>query len=113
MTAQADRERRLLRKYGLTLQQWHAILRAQHNKCATCGKDFNDSTRLPNVDHRHSDGLVRGALCFYCNNDIGEHHDNQLWYCSVADYLINPPAVLTVGRVYVPGSPGSEGFHNA
>lgn len=39
----------------------------QEAKCAICNRHESKFKRRLSVDHRHSDGLVRGLLCFYCN----------------------------------------------
>lgn len=94
-------------RYGLTEPQWEAILRACNHRCPACAKPFS-LARPAVVDHDHLTGLVRGALCQHCNWDIGMRHDSQQWFAAIADYLLNPPAVLAVGHVYKPGSPGAE-----
>ncbi len=65
-----------LKKYGLTRQEWIAILLRQDMVCAVCHK-APKSGKL-NVDHEHVKGwkkmsaperkkYVRGLLCFVCN----------------------------------------------
>ena len=61
--------RRGLAQYGLTVEQYDAILVAQGGGCAVCGKHPN-GRRLP-VDHEHETGRVRGILCDNCNRGIG------------------------------------------
>lgn len=53
--------------YGLTVEQWHAMLVEQAGRCAICQQPM----RKPHVDHRHSDGLVRALLCSPCNFLVG------------------------------------------
>ena len=66
-----------LRKYGLTLQAWQAILRAQGGACAVC-RQVPKTGRLV-TDHEHVKGwkkmppeqrklYVRGLLCWWCNH---------------------------------------------
>lgn len=65
-----------LRRYGLSLAEWQAILEAQGWVCAVCER-VPQSGRLC-VDHYHRRGWkvsppdvrkrdVRGVLCSYCN----------------------------------------------
>lgn len=110
MTKAAEqREQRMLRRYNLTLEDYHAMLEECGHKCPGCRKRFNDTTRLPCIDHNHETGLVRGLLCFNCNREIGTHHDNADWFRNIANYLTNPPSLDCGIEVYVPGSPGAEG----
>ena len=66
-----------LRKYGLTLDDWRAILASQDGKCGACGKV--PRTKRYNIDHEHVRGFktmdpvvkatyVRGLLCWTCNS---------------------------------------------
>ncbi len=72
----ADRRDHLKRKFGLTLEDYDALLAAQHGGCAICG-DPPAKTAL-HVDHDHETGVVRGLLCFRCNAAIGNLRDDQL-----------------------------------
>lgn len=65
-----------LKKYGLTLDEWRAILKQQRGVCAIC-KRVPKSRRLA-IDHQHVRGwkkmkpeerrkAVRGLCCFLCN----------------------------------------------
>lgn len=59
-------------KYGITVEQYEALLEKQGHKCAICGKPHSvvPYKRL-NVDHDHKTGKVRGMLCHDCNLAIG------------------------------------------
>lgn len=77
----ARRVSNLLHTYGLTLDQYHALLEAQNEKCAICQAPLltDDSglpLRQPNVDHDHTIGHVRGLLCLTCNAGIGHLKDD-------------------------------------
>ena len=59
------------RKYGLTDEEFHALVQAQDNRCAICKIEFgNDEQRKRCVDHDHSTGKVRGLLCRACNTAL-------------------------------------------
>jgi uncharacterized protein YbaR (Trm112 family) len=60
-----------LRMYGLTEQQYVAMLVAQNNCCAICKR-----VRHLWVDHDHETGQVRGLLCKHCNSAIGLLEDS-------------------------------------
>ncbi len=60
----------LLRKYGISIEQYDKILELQNNKCAICEYEFPESKNIwnrPCVDHNHQTNKVRGILCRKCN----------------------------------------------
>jgi hypothetical protein len=57
----------LRRTYGLTLENYTAMICAQSNQCAICG----DVMTTPCIDHDHKTGKVRSLLCRGCNVGIG------------------------------------------
>lgn len=69
------RDIKLRHLYGISLEQYNAMLAAQGSKCAICPRTDNDSAsgKFQNfvVDHRHSDGKVRALLCHSCNKNVG------------------------------------------
>ena len=62
-------------KYGLLKEEYYNLFIRQDNKCAICGKEFDD-VNVANVDHSHSTNEVRGLLCRDCNFVLGFAHDN-------------------------------------
>lgn len=72
-----------LKKYGITISQFDAMLQSQGGKCAICGtvpEKFH-------VDHCHTGNHVRGLLCESCNLGIGKFYDNPESLESAARYL--------------------------
>lgn len=70
-----------LKKYHITLDQFHSKLESQDFVCAICG------TEAPLViDHDHLSNRVRGLLCASCNIGIGhlreQHFDSARIYMS-------------------------------
>jgi len=63
------------------------IFEAQGGRCAICGKpEYAFSKRLA-VDHRHSDGRVRGLLCFHDNKfKVGRFELHTI--LPVVEYLV-------------------------
>ena len=59
----SDRKSHLKRKYGLTLEEYDAMLEAQGGVCAICGEPRPEERTL-HVDHDHETGAIRGLLCF-------------------------------------------------
>lgn len=64
------RNNQLKTKYGITLDEFRAMLNRQKGRCACCRR--TDPGRKDwHVDHDHATGLVRGAICWLCNLLIG------------------------------------------
>jgi len=68
-------ERRLLRRFGITLIQYNEMLKEQNNLCAICKKTFEERGK-PCVDHCHTFGTIRGIICDNCNIGIAKFADN-------------------------------------
>lgn len=58
-----------LQRYKLTPEQHANMLCDQKGVCAICEKPPKGKRPLA-VDHRHSDGKVRGLLCYGCNRAL-------------------------------------------
>lgn len=58
----------LRRKYGITAEQYDAMLSAQGGVCFLCGRP--PKTRRLAVDHCHETGAVRKLLCDKCNRYV-------------------------------------------
>ena len=78
------RDTKLKHLYGITLEQFNEKLKEQGYKCANCRRTANVLRNgiVQNfvVDHRHSDGKVRGLLCHDCNKNVGvvEKHGDKI-----------------------------------
>lgn len=84
---QRTRKNRLLREYGITLQNYKAMLKSQRGLCAICGSEPGKGKFL-DVDHCHAGGHVRGLLCNRCNQAIGLLRDDATIVASALDYLL-------------------------
>src|SRR5262249_52934114 len=65
------RRNTLITNYGMTPEEYDALLASQHGVCACCGE-------LPRkwcVDHDHATDKVRGLLCSRCNTGIAQLGD--------------------------------------
>lgn len=83
------RRHELKTRYGLTPEDYQALLDRQGGGCAICGKtDGTNGTQkhLP-VDHHHGTGAVRGILCKNCNQGIGLFKEDPSRLRKAADYL--------------------------
>lgn len=65
----------LLRKYGITLEEYDVLFERQGGVCAICGALPTEGISL-HVDHVHETGKIRGLLCFRCNNALGDFGDD-------------------------------------
>jgi hypothetical protein len=52
---------------GRVLKDRDAILKRQNGACAICCAAISFDTLTAHVDHDHTTGLTRGALCIHCN----------------------------------------------
>jgi hypothetical protein len=75
---------RLAKKYGLTIEEYTAMLTAQNNLCDACHDPFPSA---PCVDHCHNTGKVRALLCRGCNTALGHAKDDPVILRKLADYL--------------------------
>lgn len=80
-----SRERWLVKKYGLTLDQFDALLARQDGRCAICRDESNG--RMWHVDHDHNTGAVRGILCDKCNRGLGHYDEDAALLIKAAEYL--------------------------
>jgi hypothetical protein len=77
---------RLRRKYGITSEQYAAMLSTQDSKCAIC-RGLPAKGECFVVDHDHATGKARGLLCRKCNSGIGLLNDDLLLVLRAASYL--------------------------
>jgi hypothetical protein len=73
-----------LRRYGISLAEYDALLEKQGGACAICRK--RPKGRLC-VDHCHVTGMVRGLLCNECNGALGYLKDDQASLVAALAYL--------------------------
>lgn len=107
-TAAERRDARLQATYGITLEQYNAMLATQGGVCIICGREPAPKRPLV-VDHNHLTGVVRGLLCEQCNTGIGLLGDDVLNLIKSAEYLLlhgdyGKDAAEAVGRAAPPVS---------
>jgi hypothetical protein len=71
-TPEATRRVNLKFSFGMTVEEYDALLTAQGGVCGIC-KRPPKSRRLA-VDHDHATGRVRGLLCAFCNTRVDWAH---------------------------------------
>jgi hypothetical protein len=71
------RRRHLMRKFGITPEDYQRLHDEQRGLCASCGQPEIDidarskQVRYLAIDHCHATGKVRGLLCRRCNTALG------------------------------------------
>jgi hypothetical protein len=86
------RDAHLRAKYGISIEEYEAMLEAQGGVCAVCGKaESVVKTKAGTVselavDHNHATGRVRGLLCNKCNLAVG-HLETHGDHAALIAYL--------------------------
>ena len=77
-----------LKRYGLTLDDFDALVSSQDGKCAICEEELVFGvTGGGAVDHDHETGKVRGLLCRLCNVGVGHFRENTRLLAKAITYL--------------------------
>jgi len=82
----------LKRTFGISLDEYQAMLVEQDGKCAICGQ--KDQWFSLAVDHCHGTKRVRGLLCSQCNRGLGLFRDKPELLENAARYLRHPTRLL-------------------
>lgn len=93
--ADRNRDKWLVRKYGISLAEYNHMFEEREGLCDLCGNSETARTgryvqEAPNwlaVDHDHETGKVRGLLCRDCNVALGLLKDDSYLLRKAADYL--------------------------
>ncbi len=88
-TASAPRH---IKRYGLSLDQYMEMFRAQDGKCAIGHQPESHKSPLGrikwlSVDHNHTTKQIRQLLCASCNPAVGLLKDSPSRARALADYL--------------------------
>jgi len=83
--------RSAIRRYGITYDEYLAMLESQGDRCAICGcmpdpNGIKAASRL-HVDHDHLTGSVRQLLCGRCNQGVGCFVDDPTRLRLAAEYI--------------------------
>lgn len=81
-----ERDAYLKRKFGISVDEYDAMLAEQGGVCAVCSRLPTPGISL-HVDHDHETGRIRGLLCFRCNNALGDLEDDPGLLRAAARYL--------------------------
>ena len=101
------RDNYLVKKYGITLPEYEALLAIQGGVCWICERppknDAEDGRRVLHVDHRHVKNdkkqnprdtrkRVRGLLCWRCNASLQKFKDDPVLMRKAANFVEQCPA---------------------
>ncbi len=73
--------------YGITPDEYQAMLAKQDDRCAICRADVPGGKGGWHVDHCHETKRVRGLLCHCCNIMLGQAQDDPERLEAAARYL--------------------------
>lgn len=76
----------LKHKFGLSIEQYDSMMKAQNGVCMICKNPCASGRRLA-VDHDHETNRVRGLLCMACNQALGFFRDNVSLLKAAIAYL--------------------------
>ena len=86
-----EKERYLLRRFEMSMDDYNRMLEAQGGVCAICEHPEthkrNGKLKAMAVDHSHKTGAIRGLLCCDCNTGIGKLKDSVNVLSNAIDYL--------------------------
>lgn len=77
----------LLKKYGITIEQYEFIWENQGKCCKICRTIENSKGKSFAVDHCHVTLKVRGILCDNCNQLLGKAKDDYKILENAIEYL--------------------------
>ena len=81
------RNNALLKRFGLTAQDYDEMLAAQGGTCAICPATAGYGGKRLAVDHDHATGRVRAILCDRCNQILGMAKDDPELLARCAEYI--------------------------
>lgn len=84
---QSVRAQNILKKFGITLADYEAMMLAQGRACAICAIKEAVYGGWFDVDHNHATGAVRGLLCRRCNIALGFAKDDVGYLDRMIAYL--------------------------
>ncbi len=76
--------------FGLTADQWDALMASHNGRCAICRDEIDDRTAT--IDHDHHTGDIRGLLCRKCNAGLGMFRDDKALLNKALAYLVKETA---------------------
>lgn len=87
----ANRNKHYKKRYGITVEEYESMAKAQNYLCAICEKPEtktrkDGSTMILSVDHDHLTGQVRDLLCSKCNILLGYLETGNVTFSQLINY---------------------------
>lgn len=83
--------RNVVARYGLTLEEYDAMVEAADGVCEICKQPeirmHKGRVKFLSVDHCHNTNVVRGILCDNCNTALGRVKDSVETLEAMIEYL--------------------------
>jgi len=82
-----------MHKFKMTNAEYDQKLADQNGGCAICHRKPGElpprrgKNSYLDIDHCHTTGKIRGALCYLCNAAIGHFKDDPALLRKAAEYL--------------------------
>lgn len=77
--------------YGLSKEEYFALLDKHNHQCAICGEKEKISLKGTmwnlSIDHCHTTGKIRGLLCAQCNVGLAKFRENIIYFKNAVNYL--------------------------
>jgi len=94
LTVAARKQQALQTYYGISWEEYKALMENQGGRCAICGIEFDLTpgkgkigNNKPCIDHCHTTGTIRGILCGHCNKGLGFFTDSRTKLYNALRYL--------------------------
>lgn len=81
------RDYHLRKAYGISTEQYNAMLLKQKGRCFLCEKTTRELKKNFAVDHNHKTGEVRALLCSLCNTGLGAFKEDISLMEKAINYL--------------------------
>lgn len=97
--SEAEKRLHLLKKYGLTPEDYARMYKEQGGLCKVCREVPNGVGKAAalGVDHNHKTKRVRGLLCVRCNSALGMVRDSRERLDALSAYLATDEAAASKG----------------
>jgi hypothetical protein len=92
----------VLRRYGMTRDEFQKRLTAQNNKCAVCLKEFANGKMMPHIDTwSGATGTMRGIVCNSCDVSMAQFGDT-------IDGCLSPLVYMCLSLAEAPAAIGEK-----
>lgn len=104
----SSRRLHLLRRYGLSEDQYDELLEKQDYKCTICERGVSHFKKRLSVDHAHSEsehvpeGAIRGLICNFCNRWLIGRHIDPKRFENAAKYLMQHTGLFVPAKYIRP-----------